>query len=547
VLCCCLLQVEVTVRSGVLRNDLVLQVEAHMLLVLLVQQMAAASAPKHHKTLAYRLSLSVLLGVLGSVVTLEAPYTGPQLALHVHVLQQGQTLPPDSAEQPNPSPVQAVLSPTAAFLDEMLPLLTQHCLHGVKALEAAREQQQVAGVSDAASSTAANPGASTPASGSAGSTSNLQQSLSCVENVVGKQVAVLVCLECLADLLVCSVLPQHSTAAETGVPVSSASGATESEDMLALAAMGAPPAGAAAVTAGSGLALQGTAWTDMLHAPDTILLHAADIMRAIEGVVREACVSSAVNVKSAMLLHGVAFYASVGLQDTAAGSGPLVLLALAAGPGSRVWRQFCGLLCTLVKAIPALHREKAAQQEICSRAARAASALVAGAAAPEEQQQQAQQPARDSVSLLPCLVILGRCCLSSAGQLQDTSQSGMQDGKARERMVQEAVDNLAPVQQLLKTASSSQQLCAAGYTPGLVVQQLEQLRAAVEVLNCNRNPDEEAVAAVVQELRSTGLALCSFAVPNFCNNPECSDMSRLSERLLVTGHSCLCSRCRVAR
>jgi hypothetical protein len=50
-----------------------------------------------------------------------------------------------------------------------------------------------------------------------------------------------------------------------------------------------------------------------------------------------------------------------------------------------------------------------------------------------------------------------------------------------------------------------------------------------------------------QELKSLGLALCSFAVPCMCNNPGCASMAGLSELASVSGRSCVCGGCRVAR
>ena len=48
-------------------------------------------------------------------------------------------------------------------------------------------------------------------------------------------------------------------------------------------------------------------------------------------------------------------------------------------------------------------------------------------------------------------------------------------------------------------------------------------------------------------LHATGLTLCSFAVPCMCNSPDCINVSGLSELGLVSGRSCLCGGCRVAR
>ena len=49
-------------------------------------------------------------------------------------------------------------------------------------------------------------------------------------------------------------------------------------------------------------------------------------------------------------------------------------------------------------------------------------------------------------------------------------------------------------------------------------------------------------------LWDTGLAMCSLAaVPCMCNNPCCTNMAGLSELATVSGRSCICGGCRVAR
>lgn len=100
------------------------------------------------------------------------------------------------------------------------------------------------------------------------------------------------------------------------------------------------------------------------------------------------------------------------------------MLALAAGPGSRVQRQLCSLLCTLLKAIPAVSVESGdRQQQLWRSAVSAASALLLGATDAKQQQRPAEEaavaggtgPAAVSASL-PSLFVMGRCCLFKAGQ-----------------------------------------------------------------------------------------------------------------------------------
>lgn len=121
-------------------------------------------------------------------------------------------------------------------------------------------------------------------------------------------------------------------------------------------------------------------------------------------------------------------------------------------------------------------------------------------------------------------------------------------------------DHLAPVQSWLQAGSNFQQLAAAGYAPQSVLQHLEQFKKALQVFRrtCATLKTlgipigipilfEPTCIAFVRELQSTGLALCLFAVPFVCNNPECLNMSGPSEQRLVIGSSCKCGGCRVAR
>jgi hypothetical protein len=101
----------------------------------------------------------------------------------------------------------------------------------------------------------------------------------------------------------------------------------------------------------------------------------------------------------------------------------LIMLALAAGPGSRVQRQLYSLLCTLLKAIPALRDGSGnLQQQLCETVAYAAAALLDGAAAKDQQQPQpdtAGESAAAAVAALPSLFVLGRSWLYCAELLQN--------------------------------------------------------------------------------------------------------------------------------
>ena len=114
------------------------------------------------------------------------------------------------------------------------------------------------------------------------------------------------------------------------------------------------------------------------------------------------------------------------------------------------------------------------------------------------------------------------------------------------------------VQQWLLAGSHIAELSAAGFAPEAVLQQLQQLLAAVRAAQFTsssssggggdmQTPDAAAYAAVVQHLQSTGMLLCALAVTCICNNPDCTNMSGLTELGTASGRSCLCGGCKVAR
>jgi hypothetical protein len=76
---------------------------------------------------------------------------------------------------------------------------------------------------------------------------------------------------------------------------------------------------------------------------------------------------------------------------------------------------------------------------------------------------------------------------------------------------------------------------------------------AVRYSALNRQPDssycqvEACVQEASQQLQAAGAALCSFAVPCMCNNQSCMNLSGLTELGLVSGRSCICAGCGVAR
>jgi hypothetical protein len=106
------------------------------------------------------------------------------------------------------------------------------------------------------------------------------------------------------------------------------------------------------------------------------------------------------------------------------------------------------------------------------------------------------------------------------------------------------------VLQCLQACSTQEQLVAAGYAPQQLPQQLQAMVAALRAAHdsdVGGQPDAECVRAAIQQLQAAGRALCSFATPCLCNNPNCSNLSGLTEVGLVSGRSCICAGCRVAR
>ena len=211
----------------------------------------------------------------------------------------------------------------------------------------------------------------------------------------------------------------------------------------------------------------------------------------------------------------------------------------------------------------------------CSLAA-ASAALellqVASAAAPAATDQRSQTPvaaAVPSVSLLPSLVIAGRNLHQFVGQLQQHSPellalqvshgcnplllpcsaarvhmpwlgSATLLGKELHSWRDTVSEWLGGID-----APAHAQLAAAGCSPLQLQQQLGALLSAVD--GTHHSLTGESLAALVQHLQATGAMLCSIAVPHFCNNAACVNLSGPTELLLVSGRSCICAGCRIAR
>jgi hypothetical protein len=191
------------------------------------------------------------------------------------------------------------------------------------------------------------------------------------------------------------------------------------------------------------------------------------------------------------------------------------------------------------------------------------------------------------VEYLPSLVILGRCSLAWAEQLhqqapellvlsasgvavpqpqrQEEQQGGLleahsaahvcvpgwQEGTAATTTpLRRLEDLIAAVSSWLGGITSPETdaalAAAAGGDLQHFSQQLEALSAAQQVVR-QEGVSDASLAALVQQLQATGVMLSRIAVPHFCNNPACVNISGPTEVLLVSGRSCICAGCRTAR
>jgi len=91
---------------------------------------------------------------------------------------------------------------------------------------------------------------------------------------------------------------------------------------------------------------------------------------------------------------------------------------------------------------------------------------------------------------------------------------------------------------------------AAGYDTAAWEQQMEALLRAVRAAQPaegSNEPNADAARSLVQQLRSFGLTLTSLAISSACNNAACTNMAPPSELALVKGSSRTCAGCRTAR
>lgn len=104
------------------------------------------------------------------------------------------------------------------------------------------------------------------------------------------------------------------------------------------------------------------------------------------------------------------------------------------------------------------------------------------------------------------------------------------------------------LQKWLGDARVSAQLADAGYS----LQQLQHLQEQLEgvLAACSTAADchdSGPLTALVEKLQAVGEGVGVLAVGVMCNNPACCNISGPTERELVSGRSCKCSGCCIAR
>jgi hypothetical protein len=577
---------QVNQAKGAFTAQLLLQVETYLLLHLTVLQLTASIPDSYPGVRPARdvvclLDCEPLYSLCRAAETRcvkQEAYTGPQLALQLLPSPpRSQALPQQQQQQQRAGGEQqqqeqhaewGLVAPTAPLLTQLLPLLTRHCLAQLQQEQQRQQQQQEVG----AAPTVQPPG-------------------------------LLPLVHLLVTLLVCSVVPAPDTATAEGLqpppplppaaaaaPAAPAEGHPNSETTSnCLYARGAylPHADDITSILEGGLRLvanyAAAATAAAAAAAATAVGATATAAGAAASAAADAAAATAAEACGSLWSNAAILVLS-GLRHRGAYRGykcyppPLVNLALAAGPGSQVQRQLYSLLTTLVKLSGWGMLEDRARLQLCAAVTDAALVLLADAAEKQQQQAEAATVAAaaaagevgcssdTATAVLPSVFLLGRCCMTWAELLQANSplsqtqqqqqgevtssspeQQQQQQGRGDNLTSQLGLDRvLSVVQQWLQHGSTCDQLAAAGYAPQAVLQQLEQVLAAWHTMQLNPS-DTATLLAAAQQLQSTGLALCSFAVPCMCNNPGCTSMAGLSELVAVSGRSCICAGCLVAR
>jgi hypothetical protein len=181
-----------------------------------------------------------------------------------------------------------------------------------------------------------------------------------------------------------------------------------------------------------------------------------------------------------------------------------------------------------------------------------------------------QQPdAPRYVACLPWLVLLGRCCLNASSCLP-AAWSGLSVGSLEQQLdtalgpytLAVASELKCLMRRLIRLSNplavllGAQQLVTAGFPLQNVHDQFCVLHGQLFTGSAASDSSDPAAAAgsvcttlagLAQSLRAFGAAASSIPVPDFCNNPGCMTATGQSEAELVSGRSCVCGGCRVAR
>jgi hypothetical protein len=569
-------------------TELLRHIETDLLLALVVHQLTASipdSYPtaKNIRNRAHEHGCTPLRKLWHKTslhhLPIPAPYTGPQLALKVMPSLLG---PPRQGQQSQQQQQQSqqqqqqyyTVTPIGQLVKELLPLLTSYCLETAQQQQQQRQQLLALLLEQLRQTERAEQASSTLGSSSVPGPSGI---LSTLEAVTGTQfvactVSVVKYMQHIFSLLTIAIVPDPNlTAAE----------------VLAAAASRA--------RCGNGLAT----YRCILSAPDALLQTAGEVVRLCEVLLRDAAAkcettiqlyskervaaaAAAAGAETAQqlieskvasdegLVNWLADFVATGSNHDVRGDFPhapsaLVLAALSAGPGSDLQQQLFSLLGSIVKLgtapinptvpLPTAGESVAARSNLVRAAGSSVAALLAGATGTQQLCAEGGSSRHAAgVYMLPGMIITGRCCLWWGKVLHARSQGA----RAAEELMMMPRNVLpcaelivASVQEWLQASSIQEQLVAAGYAPQPLPQQLQEVTAALQAVrdsSASRQPEHTScLLNAAQQLQAAGSALCSFAVPCLCNNPTCSNLSGLTEAGLVSGRSCVCGGCRVAR
>jgi uncharacterized membrane protein YgcG len=161
-------------------------------------------------------------------------------------------------------------------------------------------------------------------------------------------------------------------------------------------------------------------------------------------------------------------------------------------------------------------------------------------------------------SLLPWLMLLGRCCLRWAQQLQEmgpgqltpaagsTAPSAAWVFRRRDSIEESFLQRMqSSFWVWLHCSTAADELKAAGYDLGGLLVQFDDALVVLESVWAEPESESEH-SELVGQMQALGQGLCVIASPAICNNPRCSNVAGPSETQLVSGRSALCGGCRVA-